>query len=59
MSDASPLLTLSTPGSTDRLTIGSLLPGTLAVVVDPEAGDELPSGARGELFIKRSQVTNH
>ncbi|CAH1401315.1 unnamed protein product [Nezara viridula] len=56
MTEASPLLTLPSTDSTDRLTIGQPLPGTLGKVVDLESGDVLPSGERGELCFKGPQV---
>jgi acyl-CoA synthetase (AMP-forming)/AMP-acid ligase II len=44
------------PGRAKPGTIGPPLPGTEARLVDPESGDDLRTGERGELWIRGPQV---
>jgi acyl-CoA synthetase (AMP-forming)/AMP-acid ligase II len=48
---AAPLIRASTPG-----TVGWLVPGTEARLVDPQTGVDATSGAEGELWIRGPQV---
>ncbi|CAH1401314.1 unnamed protein product [Nezara viridula] len=56
MTEASPVLTFPLVGSTDTATIGAPIPNTMAKVVDPNTGENLPAGQNGELCFKGPQV---
>jgi 4-coumarate--CoA ligase len=56
MTELSPVSHISPAPGAKAGSVGVLLPGTLARIVDPESGEDLGPGQEGELWIKGPQV---
>lgn len=57
LTETSPVTHVNRPDAEPRAgSIGTALPGTECRIVDPETGEDVPTGDRGELWIRGPQV---
>ncbi len=56
MTEATCCVAISPPGAARRGSVGRLLPGTEARIVDPEGGADLGPGRTGELWVRGPQL---
>ena len=59
MTEATAAIAVATVAEPERIvhgTVGVLLPGTRARVIDPQTGDDLGAGAEGELLVRGPQL---